>query len=62
MNIYDLNSYENTYQDSRYWENQEISDQEKRSNWADCRALTDKFFDELVTRGYLVRHKDPKNS
>lgn len=55
MNIYDLNSYEKTYHDPHYWDGESSDDDAIRhSAWVDCRALTDRFFDELVSRGYLV--------
>lgn len=57
MNPFDLKCYEKTYMDSRYWgESSTQDDDKRRQSWADCRNLTDRFYDELVARGYLTPH------
>jgi hypothetical protein len=62
MNTYDLNSYEKTYDDPRYWEDSFCdSEQQRRQNWSNCRTLTDRFYDELVIRGYLVPKSHTQN-
>lgn len=55
MNLFDLKCYQKTYRDSQYWDdNSSMSVVEKQQNWIMCRAMTDRFYDELVARGYLV--------
>ncbi|WP_013323224.1 hypothetical protein [Gloeothece verrucosa] len=62
MNKYDMICYEKTYNDSLYWEDVEVSTKKERSeNWTECRCLTDRFFDELVARGYLVPRSQHKS-
>jgi hypothetical protein len=54
MNTYDLNSYAKTYEDPLYWEESTCESQRQRQQeWSNCRVLTDRFYDELVRRGYL---------
>ncbi|ACK73581.1 hypothetical protein PCC7424_5233 [Gloeothece citriformis PCC 7424] len=61
MNRYDLTSYEKTYNDFRYWEgSEETNETQRRQTWQQCRSMTDHFYDELVSRGYLVPRSDPK--
>ncbi|WP_013323495.1 hypothetical protein [Gloeothece verrucosa] len=55
MNNYDLKCYEKTYKDPKYWDRVELSSQGDRQKvWADCRGLTDSFYNELIARGYLL--------
>lgn len=55
MNTYDLKCYEKTYQDPQYWDRVECDTQfEQYQVWANCRHLTDRFYGELILRGYLV--------
>ena len=55
MNSFELKCYQKTYQNTQYWDNSScISVAERQQMWARCRAMTDRFYDELVARGYLV--------
>ncbi len=54
MNLFDLKCYQKTYRNSQYWDDASMSAVEKQKNWILCRAMTDRFYDELVARGYLV--------
>ncbi len=55
MNTYDLKCYKKTYQDPHYWDKVECSSQsEQDQHWANCRHLTDRFYQELLLRGYLI--------
>ncbi len=56
MNSFDLKCYQKTYQNPHYWEQKTYQNpQQQKEEWQNCRKTTDKFFDELVKRGYLVR-------
>lgn len=55
MNVFDVKCYQKTYQNPKYWENNSYSSiVEQQQAWANCRAMTDNFYSELVSRGYLV--------
>ncbi len=55
MNSFDLKCYQKTYQDPQYWDNNlSASQSEQKQKWAECRAMTDNFYDELIRRGYLI--------
>jgi hypothetical protein len=59
MNTFELNCYQKTYDDHRYWLGvKPKSRSERYKHWSECRVLTDFFYDELVRRGYLVRIRD----
>ena len=55
MNSFELQCYQKTYQDPLYWDDDSSKFVgEQQQMWAKCRAMTDRFFDQLVARGYLV--------
>lgn len=55
MNNFELRCYRETYKSPHYWEGRNfISESSRRQSWQHCRQLTDRFYDELVSRGYLI--------
>ncbi|MGK7946240.1 MAG: hypothetical protein AB4058_17400 [Microcystaceae cyanobacterium] len=59
MNTYDLKCYEKTYNDPRYWDQVGYTSKfEQYQLWANCRGVTDEFYNELIHRGYLVPRTD----
>lgn len=55
MNNYDLKCYAKTYNDPRFWDGFQLRVKSDRKKlWGDCRGLTERFYDELISRGYLA--------
>ncbi|ACK70353.1 hypothetical protein PCC7424_1922 [Gloeothece citriformis PCC 7424] len=60
MNNYESKCYQKTYSDPNFWDGvQPKSKSDRQQIWANCRNLTDQFYDELTYRGYLVRKIKP---
>ncbi|MDJ0599062.1 MAG: hypothetical protein QNJ37_09525 [Crocosphaera sp.] len=55
MNNFELRCYRETYKNPHYWEGKRFGNELLRhQNWQECRQVTDQFYDELISRGYLV--------
>ncbi len=55
MNNFELRCYRETYKNPHYWEGQRFKNESLRHHsWQECRQVTDQFYDELVSRGYLI--------
>ena len=62
MNVFDLKCYQKTFENPQYWGNKLYpSINKKQEAWAECRSMTDNFYSELISRGYLVRNLNNHN-
>lgn len=60
MNNYNLKCYKKTYNDPKFWDGIQLrSNRERQKTWGDCREITDRFYDELIYRGYLIPKSKP---